>query len=150
MDDKELIAALALVLEKNPKRLNDWEQDFINSIKQRLALSDAQRLRATSLLAEKSSSRDDKAAAKNDQWDGAEGCERCLDGMVVMHRPLQDVDRSTRFDYTKVPDEMQFREAAFPCTCDRGVLKQQWGKYDSNAYGAWSDGWRTPDRLGDA
>ena len=150
MDDKELIRALLEAQEKKAKRFNAWEQDFLTSIKERAYLSEKQREIALRILSEKSSSTEDKAAAKTDQWDGAEGCERCLDGIVPMRRPFKDTDRSSRFDYSGVPTEMQYHEAAFPCTCDRGALRQQWGKYQDNAYTAWASGWRTPERLMEA
>ncbi len=149
MTDPEIIQALTDALEKKPTRFNDWEQGFIDTISGLKYLSDRRREIAQNILSEKSSSTTDKAAAREDQWAAAKGCVRCTEGIVVMRRGFTNTDRSTICDYSDVPMPMQFVECAFPCVCERGVLKKEWQRYRRNALEASDDGWATRARLAD-
>ena len=142
MTDKELIQKLAEQSEKHPKRLSEWEIGFIDSVAERAYLTDNQREQARRILSEKSGNRKSAADARQDQWDAAAACEKCLDGIVVMRLALTDAERAKTLSYEAVAAIHQYREAAFPCVCARGSLRQEWQKFPISAAIAHQQGWR--------
>lgn len=153
MQDRELIQKLIEQYEKHAKRFSEWEEGFINSVRNNSFLSDNQRSTAQRIVAEKSASKESAAAAKTDIWEGSVGCDRCEEGVVVMVRGLNPGEfwkpDKPRWggERKEWPKRERYVEQAFPCTCDQGELRQRWQKWGMDAAAAWGQGWRRKDHY---